>query len=118
MLMLMWALVCWPALHLGKNICCTLFTHHNVGAGVVSQVGARYRIALQLHPHEDFAANPPHGPLGPTAARWRALQARGWRVSGTGCVLWFRQEGREGVRSMRAAADVKAWPGGLSRGGE
>jgi hypothetical protein len=48
----------------------------------LSQVGARYRVALQLHPHEDFAANPPRGALGPTAARWRALQARGWRVSG------------------------------------
>lgn len=46
------------------------------------QVGARYRVALQLHPQEDFTANPPHGPLGPTAARWRALQARGWQVRG------------------------------------
>jgi hypothetical protein len=48
----------------------------------LTQVGARYRVALQLHPHEDFAANPPHGALGPTVARWRSLQARGWRVSG------------------------------------
>lgn len=48
---------------------------------LLTQVGARYRVALQLHPHEDFAANPPHGALGPTAARWRSLQARGWRVS-------------------------------------
>lgn len=56
------------------------------------QVGARYRVALQLHPHDDFAANPPHAALGPTAARWRALQARGWRVSPHTCQVPDRRQ--------------------------
>eukprot|EP00878_Enallax_costatus_P032748 GHUV01036012.1.p1 GENE.GHUV01036012.1~~GHUV01036012.1.p1 ORF type:complete len:661 (+),score=202.40 GHUV01036012.1:871-2853(+) len=38
------------------------------------------RAALQLETPEMFASNPPYAALGPTAARWRALQCRGWRV--------------------------------------
>jgi hypothetical protein len=49
-------------------------------------LGARYKVALQLHPETDFAANAPLAALGPTAARWRALQARGWQVGAAGAM--------------------------------
>jgi len=70
------------------------------------QVGARYRVALQLHPHEDFAANPPHGPLGPTAARWRALQARGWRVRALLCVCVGGGGGEGLLEECRAGREL------------
>ena len=41
---------------------------------------SRLKAALQLEGPERFASNAPHAPLGPTAARWRALRARGWKV--------------------------------------
>lgn len=40
----------------------------------------RSKVALQLEGPAAFAANPPYAPLGPTAAKWRALQIRGWQV--------------------------------------
>jgi hypothetical protein len=42
----------------------------------------RSKVALQLEGPLAFAANPPYAALGPTAAKWRALQTRGWQVSG------------------------------------
>lgn len=44
------------------------------------QLAARPKVAVQLEPPGAFAANPPHAALGPTAARWLALQRRGWQV--------------------------------------
>jgi hypothetical protein len=48
-------------------------------------VARNERVAIQLETPDMFAANPPHAALGPTAARWRALQSRGWQV---GC-MWL-----------------------------
>lgn len=46
----------------------------------IPQYGRKERVAIQLETPDMFAANAPHAALGPTAARWRALQSRGWQV--------------------------------------
>lgn len=60
------------------------------GAGGGGVGGARATVrtplALVLDGPEAFAANAPGSALGETAARWRALQARGLRVGAWACV--------------------------------
>jgi hypothetical protein len=72
-------------------------------------VARNERVAIQLETPDMFAANPPHAALGPTAARWRALQLRGWQVGRmfVGTIVLQCVRGFVGLRDCRVV--VRAW---------
>lgn len=62
----------------------SLFYYHRYVVDVALSI-KNQRLGILLDGPQGFAANPPYGPLGATAAQWRGLQARGWKVS------WHRE---------------------------
>ncbi|WIA39327.1 hypothetical protein OEZ86_005440 [Tetradesmus obliquus] len=78
----------------------------------IPQYGRKERVAIQLETPDMFAANAPHAALGPTAARWRALQSRGWQVLSLRYSDWCRLKTPEDraryMWHMREASAVRA----------
>ncbi|GBF87387.1 hypothetical protein Rsub_00098 [Raphidocelis subcapitata] len=74
-------------------------------------------LTLSLDGPEAFAANAPAAPMGSTAARWRALQARGFQVVSLRWSDWARLRTPEAKRQLLWAAIVesaRAGPAGVA----
>lgn len=76
----------------------------------------KLRIALEVDGDQHFTSTPPHLPLGPTLARWRSLQRRGWCVVSVRTRVWAAAGGPEEKAALLARAldsAVARGPGSL-----